>query len=206
MRLRFVPATLCGLLIATSLAGALNGAVAAEAKLFESRQLTPAGEYTCGMGTVAVLSPDGRIEREISLRAKEPTNLAFGDRTDGPSSSPNGRAGSSRRSVSTAPGARVLPAEGKVGCSVPLDSGSAGQIPCSGNANSLLREQKFPAQGTEIPCSLAQGIWPQPPEFAREFDAKIAPGGRFFRNSLLISLLQGISPADYDPPGKRHTG
>jgi sugar lactone lactonase YvrE len=29
-------------------------------------------------GTVAVLSPDGRLEREIPLRAKEPTNLAFG--------------------------------------------------------------------------------------------------------------------------------
>ena len=29
-------------------------------------------------GTVAVLSPDGRIEREIPLQAKEPTNLAFG--------------------------------------------------------------------------------------------------------------------------------
>ena len=29
-------------------------------------------------GTVALLSPDGRIEREIPLRAKEPTNLAFG--------------------------------------------------------------------------------------------------------------------------------
>ncbi len=29
-------------------------------------------------GTVAVLSPDGKIEREISMRAKEPTNLAFG--------------------------------------------------------------------------------------------------------------------------------
>ena len=29
-------------------------------------------------GTVALLSPDGKIEREIPLRAKEPTNLAFG--------------------------------------------------------------------------------------------------------------------------------
>jgi sugar lactone lactonase YvrE len=29
-------------------------------------------------GTVAVLSPDGKIVREIPLRAKEPTNLAFG--------------------------------------------------------------------------------------------------------------------------------
>ena len=29
-------------------------------------------------GTVAVLSPDGKVEREIVLRAKEPTNLAFG--------------------------------------------------------------------------------------------------------------------------------
>jgi sugar lactone lactonase YvrE len=29
-------------------------------------------------GTVAVLSPDGKLEREIVLRAKEPTNLAFG--------------------------------------------------------------------------------------------------------------------------------
>jgi sugar lactone lactonase YvrE len=29
-------------------------------------------------GTVAVLSPDGKIIREIPLRAKEPTNLAFG--------------------------------------------------------------------------------------------------------------------------------
>jgi sugar lactone lactonase YvrE len=29
-------------------------------------------------GTVAVLSPDGKIMREIPLRAKEPTNLAFG--------------------------------------------------------------------------------------------------------------------------------
>jgi sugar lactone lactonase YvrE len=29
-------------------------------------------------GTLALLSPDGNVEREISLRAKEPTNLAFG--------------------------------------------------------------------------------------------------------------------------------
>ncbi|MEA2903277.1 MAG: hypothetical protein QOI12_664 [Alphaproteobacteria bacterium] len=29
-------------------------------------------------GTVAVLSPDGKIEREVILKAKEPTNLAFG--------------------------------------------------------------------------------------------------------------------------------
>lgn len=29
-------------------------------------------------GTVIVLSPDGKIEREIPLKAKEPTNLAFG--------------------------------------------------------------------------------------------------------------------------------
>ena len=29
-------------------------------------------------GTVAVLAPDGRLEREIPLKAKEPTNLAFG--------------------------------------------------------------------------------------------------------------------------------
>jgi signal peptidase len=29
-------------------------------------------------GTVAVLSPDGKLKREIPLRAKEPTNLAFG--------------------------------------------------------------------------------------------------------------------------------
>ncbi len=29
-------------------------------------------------GTIAVLAPDGRIEREIALRAAEPTNLAFG--------------------------------------------------------------------------------------------------------------------------------
>jgi hypothetical protein len=29
-------------------------------------------------GTVAVLTPDGRLEREITLRAREPTNLAFG--------------------------------------------------------------------------------------------------------------------------------
>jgi sugar lactone lactonase YvrE len=29
-------------------------------------------------GSVAVLSPDGKLEREIPLRAKEPTNLAFG--------------------------------------------------------------------------------------------------------------------------------
>jgi sugar lactone lactonase YvrE len=29
-------------------------------------------------GTIAVLTPDGRIHREVSLRAKEPTNLAFG--------------------------------------------------------------------------------------------------------------------------------
>jgi len=29
-------------------------------------------------GTVAVLSPDGKVEREIQLQAKEPTNLAFG--------------------------------------------------------------------------------------------------------------------------------
>ena len=31
-------------------------------------------------GTIAVLSPDGKIEREIRLNAKEPTNLAFGGR------------------------------------------------------------------------------------------------------------------------------
>jgi sugar lactone lactonase YvrE len=29
-------------------------------------------------GTVAVLMPDGKLKREITLRAKEPTNLAFG--------------------------------------------------------------------------------------------------------------------------------
>jgi DNA-binding beta-propeller fold protein YncE len=29
-------------------------------------------------GTIAVLTPDGRTEREIPLKAKEPTNLAFG--------------------------------------------------------------------------------------------------------------------------------
>jgi signal peptidase len=29
-------------------------------------------------GTIAVLAPDGRALREIALRAKEPTNLAFG--------------------------------------------------------------------------------------------------------------------------------
>jgi sugar lactone lactonase YvrE len=29
-------------------------------------------------GTVAVMTPDGRVEREIPLQAKEPTNLAFG--------------------------------------------------------------------------------------------------------------------------------
>jgi signal peptidase len=29
-------------------------------------------------GTVAVLTPDGRVEREINMQAKEPTNLAFG--------------------------------------------------------------------------------------------------------------------------------
>jgi sugar lactone lactonase YvrE len=29
-------------------------------------------------GTVALLSPDGKVEREIVLRAREPTNLAFG--------------------------------------------------------------------------------------------------------------------------------
>ena len=29
-------------------------------------------------GTVAVLTPDGKLKREIALRAKEPTNLAFG--------------------------------------------------------------------------------------------------------------------------------
>jgi sugar lactone lactonase YvrE len=29
-------------------------------------------------GTVTLLSPDGKVEREIPLRAKEPTNLAFG--------------------------------------------------------------------------------------------------------------------------------
>ena len=31
-------------------------------------------------GTVAILSPDGKIEREIRMSAKEPTNLAFGGR------------------------------------------------------------------------------------------------------------------------------
>jgi sugar lactone lactonase YvrE len=31
-------------------------------------------------GTVAVLSPEGKIEREIRMSAKEPTNLAFGGR------------------------------------------------------------------------------------------------------------------------------
>src|SRR5262249_44308915 len=31
-------------------------------------------------GTIAVLSPDGKIEREVALSAKEPTNLAFGGR------------------------------------------------------------------------------------------------------------------------------
>jgi streptogramin lyase len=31
-------------------------------------------------GTVAILSPDGKIEREVPLSAKEPTNLAFGGR------------------------------------------------------------------------------------------------------------------------------
>jgi sugar lactone lactonase YvrE len=29
-------------------------------------------------GTIAVLSPQGRLKREIELNAKEPTNLAFG--------------------------------------------------------------------------------------------------------------------------------
>ena len=29
-------------------------------------------------GSIAVLTPDGRIVREITLKAKEPTNLAFG--------------------------------------------------------------------------------------------------------------------------------
>ena len=29
-------------------------------------------------GSIAVMSPDGKIEREIALRGKEPTNLAFG--------------------------------------------------------------------------------------------------------------------------------
>ncbi len=29
-------------------------------------------------GTIAILSPDGKIEREVSLKAKEPTNIAFG--------------------------------------------------------------------------------------------------------------------------------
>jgi signal peptidase len=33
-------------------------------------------------GTIVVLTPDGRLEREIPLRAAEPTNLAFGG-TDG---------------------------------------------------------------------------------------------------------------------------
>ena len=54
MRLRRVRAALCGLLIATAIAGALNCAAAAEPKLFESRQLTPAGEYTFGIEGPAV--------------------------------------------------------------------------------------------------------------------------------------------------------
>ena len=29
-------------------------------------------------GTIAVLSPQGKLKREIMLNAKEPTNLAFG--------------------------------------------------------------------------------------------------------------------------------
>ena len=29
-------------------------------------------------GSIAVLSPDGRLQREIALQGKEPTNLAFG--------------------------------------------------------------------------------------------------------------------------------
>lgn len=29
-------------------------------------------------GTIAVLSPQGKLKREIALKAKEPTNLAFG--------------------------------------------------------------------------------------------------------------------------------
>jgi sugar lactone lactonase YvrE len=29
-------------------------------------------------GSIAVMSPDGKVEREIALRGKEPTNLAFG--------------------------------------------------------------------------------------------------------------------------------
>jgi sugar lactone lactonase YvrE len=33
-------------------------------------------------GSIAVLSPDGRLQREIALQGKEPTNLAFGG-TDG---------------------------------------------------------------------------------------------------------------------------
>jgi sugar lactone lactonase YvrE len=31
-------------------------------------------------GTVAILSPDGKVEREVRVSAKEPTNLAFGGR------------------------------------------------------------------------------------------------------------------------------
>jgi hypothetical protein len=54
------------------------------------------------------------------------------------------------------------------------------EIPCSARENSLLREFKFPAQGIQIPCSLAQGIWPQPLELVRLFAAKIAPGGQHF--------------------------
>ena len=33
-------------------------------------------------GTIAVLSPQGKLKREISLGAKEPTNLAFGGPTE----------------------------------------------------------------------------------------------------------------------------
>ena len=29
-------------------------------------------------GTIAVLTPAGKLKREIALKAKEPTNLAFG--------------------------------------------------------------------------------------------------------------------------------
>jgi sugar lactone lactonase YvrE len=35
-----------------------------------------------GKGTVVVLSPDGQVLREVSLRGQEPTNIAFGG-TDG---------------------------------------------------------------------------------------------------------------------------
>ena len=54
-------------------------------------------------GTVVVLTPDGKLVREIPLQAKEPTNLAFGGPDGKTVSSPSARAASSSRSGSTAP-------------------------------------------------------------------------------------------------------